>query len=119
MGNDNNSSKLNKVILWIARIWGIVIILFTLFILLSNIFGGDESGEGFRSTPELISFICFPISTLIGLGIGLKKEGLGGIITVTGMILFFIVRPDLILSYLWLVFFPGILFLLYWYLERR
>ena len=119
MGNENKSSKLNKVILWIARIWSIVIILFTLFMLLANIFGRDESGEGIRSIPELISFICFPISTLIGLSIGLKKEGVGGIITVIGMIIFFIVRPDLILGIFWLVFFPGILFLLYWYLERK
>ena len=92
-------TDLNKIVTtirWIARISGSLILAFILFFLLAHIFGEDESGNGFQNNKEVISFLFFPISTLIGLSLALKWEGLGGIITIVGMIGLFVVRPDLL-----------------------
>ena len=79
-----NQKKNAILIRWIARIWGTLILAFVLFFILALIFGEDESGKGIFSTSEVITFIFFPISTVIGLTIAFKWEGLGGLITTLG-----------------------------------
>ena len=115
-----NQKKTLNTIRWIARIWGSLILAFVLFFVLGSIFGHEESGGGFENTSEVITFIFFPISSIIGLGIALKWEGLGGLITIGGIIGLFVMRPDLI-SNLYLITGitpPGILYILYWYLSK-
>jgi len=119
MNSYNKLPKVTKTIIWIARIWSALILAFVLFFLLAYIFGNDESGEGFRSVSEIVQFICFPVSTVVGLSIALKFEGLGGFITVIGMIILFILRPDLIFNPLAIMIIPGLLFITYWYLSRN
>ena len=110
--------KLIKIILWIARIWSALILAFVLFFLIAHIFGDDESGEGFRSVSEIVQFIGFPISTVLGLAIAFKYEIVGGLISVLGLIILFILRPDLIISPIIIMIIPGLLFIAYWYLSR-
>lgn len=115
-----NQKKTLNTIRWIARIWGSLILAFVLFFVLVSIFGDEESGEGFQNTSEVITFIFFPISSIIGLSIALKWEGLGGLITIGGIIGLFVMRPDLI-SNLYLIAGiapPSILYILYWYLPK-
>jgi len=115
-----NQNKITTVILWVARISGSLILAFILFFLLAHIFGEDESGNGFQNTKEVILFLFFPISTLIGLSLALKWEGLGGIITIVGMIGLFVVRPYLINGiFMAIPIVPGILYTIYWLMTKK
>lgn len=111
---------IKAIVRWVARILGSLILAFILFFLLAHIFGEDESGNGFRNTKEVISFLFFPISTLIGLSLAFKWEGLGGIITIIGMIGLFVVRPDLLNGiYMAIPIIPGILYTIYWLMTKN
>lgn len=111
--------KIATIIRWIARIFGSLILAFFLFFIFAHIFGDDESGNGFQNSKEVISFLFIPISILIGLTLAFKWEGLGGIITIAGMIGFFIVRPDLLNNlFMAIPGIPGILYLVYWLMTK-
>jgi len=112
--------KTTNIIRWIARIWGTLILAFVLFFILAPIFGGKESGEGLRNTSEVITFIFFPVSSVIGLSIALKWEELGGLITTVGIIGLLIMRFNLIseLYFIAGIAPPGIIYLLYWLLSK-
>ncbi|NQV53214.1 MAG: hypothetical protein HQ500_08515 [Flavobacteriales bacterium] len=116
-------TDLNKaitIIRWAARICSALILIFLLFFLIAHLFGEEESGEGFRNTQELATFLFFPISTVIGLSLGLKWEGLGGMITLLGMIGLLTLRPDLLYSVLILIpAIPGLLYVLYWGMRTK
>ena len=115
-----------KIILWVARIWGSLFLLFLLFMvgghLIGSLFGSEDSnGEGFRSVSEMLQFILlFPVGTMIGLALALKWEGLGGFITTVAIISLFIIRPDLITNlYMVGIGICGLLYLAYWALTRN
>jgi len=116
-----NQIRIITVIRWIARIWGTLILAFVLFFVVALIVGGDESGDGLFNTKEVITFIFFPVSTVIGLSIALKREGLGGLITTLGMIGLLIMRFDLLSNPYFIVGIapPGILYIVYWYVTKR
>ena len=101
-------------VLWAARIWGSLILAFVLFFLVASFFG--EWGEGLRDPRELLVFLAFPVSTIVGLAVAWRREGLGGLITTIGMIIAFALRPDLIRQLFFSVgvLGPGILYLAYW-----
>lgn len=115
-----NQKKTANIIRWIARIWGTSILAFVLFLLFTHIFGTEEGDNGFNNTRELISFIFFPCSIIIGLAIAMKWDGLGGLITTIGMIGLFITRFDLISDPFFIcgITPTGILFIVYWYLSK-
>ena len=112
-------NKTKSITLWAARISGSLILLFVLFFLFAQIFGKDESGEGFRNTQEIITFVLFPISTVIGLSIAYKWEGLGGVISTLGILALFVIRPELLKAF-FIAFpiVPGILYIVYWVMSR-
>ena len=73
-----------------------------------------------NSIQEIVSFLFFPISTIIGLSLAWKWEGLGGLITILGIIGFHIVRPDLILDpIIDGLAAPGLLFIIYWLITKN
>lgn len=115
-----NKEKIANAIRWIARIWGTLILAFVLFFLIADIIGGTESGGGLRKD-EILSFIFFPVSTLLGLAIALKWEGLGGLVATLGIIGLFIIRFDLISDVVFIAGIapPGILYLVYWFLSKN
>lgn len=114
------SKRLTNIILWTARILGSIIIAFVIFFLAAHIFGNNESGEGFRDSKEIITFLLFPIGSTIGLAIAWKWEGLGGIITIISMIGLFYLRPDLLNSfYIVIPIIPGLLFIAYWLITKN
>ena len=118
MGNQRNSGI---IIRWIARIWGGLIIIFVLFFFLADVLGGEQMVGETLSIKDKITFLFFPLSTVVGLALAWKWEGLGGLITVLAMIGLLIVRPDLLSSLylIALVMVPGFLFITYWYLSRK
>ena len=114
-----NKEKTANTIRWIARIWGTLILAFVLFFLIADIIGGTENGGGLKKD-EILSFIFFPICTVLGLAIALKWEGLGGLIATLGITGLFIVRFDLISDFVFIAGIapPGILYLIYWFLSK-
>lgn len=114
------NQRLTTIILWIARILGSIIIAFVLFFLIAHVFGNNESGEGFRDSKEIITFLLFPIGTVIGLAIAWKWEGLGGLITTVSMIGLLILRPELWDSFFIVIpIIPGFLFIIYWFISKN
>lgn len=118
-----NKKLISNIILWTARIWGSLSLAFLLFMVGAHVIGaltGAEDGFGFTSTSEMVTFfLFFPVGTMIGLSIALKWPGLGGLITIGGMIGFHIIRPDLFLHpMIDGLAAPGLLYLIYWYLSR-
>jgi len=117
-----DQSKTANILRWTARIWGTISLLFLLFMLGAHILGsfsGSAEGGGFGSTREFISFLFFPVSTIIGLALAWKWEGVGGLVTLVGMIAFHVIRPDLILDpMIDGLAAPGLLFLIYWGIIR-
>ena len=69
---------------------------------------------------RILSFIFFPISTLLGLAIALIWDGLGGLIATLGLAGLFMVRFDLISDFVFIAGIapPGILYLVYWFLSK-
>ena len=118
-----NKNRTATIILWIARIWGSLSLAFLLFMVGASVIGtytgGGNPDGGFKSTSEMVSFLFFPLSVILGLGIAWKWEGLGGLITIGGIIGFHIIRPDLIFDF-WIdgLAIPGLLFLIYWFLSK-
>ena len=110
-----------SILLWVARITGTSILAFLLFFLIGHLIGGEEHGEGFRDAREVMAFICFPISTVVGLAIALKWEFLGGMITLAGMIGLLVMRFDPIDDYiLYIPIVPAILYSYYgWSRKKR
>ena len=120
LNNMKNQTRIATIVRWIARIWGTLILTFVLFFVLALIFGDEESGEGLVNTSEVFTFIFFPVSSIIGLTIALKWEGLGGLITTIGIIGLFIIRIDLISNPYFIggIAPPGILYIVYWFLAK-
>ena len=117
-----NKKQMASIILWIARIWGSISLFFVLFMVGAHIIGaltGTEGNGGFSSTGEFLSFLTFPVSITIGLALAFKWKGLGGLITILGLIAFYIIRPDLFLDpMISLLAAPGLFYILYWWLSR-
>ncbi len=107
-----------KIILWIARILGAITLGFLLFMSIGEFFSSEETETGLISTLDLVTLAFFPLSTIIGLALSYKWEGIGGIITVGGLISLHIIRPDIASNLLISAFaIPGLLYIIYavWY----
>jgi hypothetical protein len=119
-----NSKKVTDVIRWIARIWGSLSLAFMVFFVGAYLIGtitGEGEGIGeFGSLSDMISFFFFPVLIMIGLAIAWKWEGLGGLLTTAGIAVFYAIRTDLLLNPVIAgLAFPGLLFILYWFLSRK
>lgn len=114
----NDQPAVASIIQWIARISGSLIWLFLLFMLGGHLFGTEGFGS-FRSTGEVLTFLFFPVTVMLGLIIAWKWDGPGGLIATIGMMGLFALRPEL-LSEIHMIgmAIPGLLFLLYWFLKR-
>jgi hypothetical protein len=69
---------------WIARIWGIGVF----FLILAFVAGGRE---GMRpSANEAIALLLFPGGVLIGFAIAWWREGVGGLVSIACLALFYL-----------------------------
>ncbi|MEM7372764.1 MAG: hypothetical protein AAF587_29355 [Bacteroidota bacterium] len=115
----DNTSSSRSYVRWTARILGGLMILFGGFFLFGHLFGAEDGLSGFHSSTDILSFLCFPISTLIGLTLAWKWEAVGALITLGGMLGLILLRPDLFAQlYLFAPVIPALLFLLSWYKGR-
>lgn len=117
------TKKFASIVLWIGRIWGSISLLFLFFMVGTHVIEALSDAEGikgFNSTSEMISFLFFPVSIMIGLSLAWKWEGLGGLITIIGIICFHVMRPDLILDpMIDGLAVPGLLFIVYWLMSEN
>lgn len=96
-----------KVIFWAARILGG----FSIAILMYSMFGDINQ---FNGTKDILSFICFPMLVILGLLLAYRSEGLGGLLSIIGMIGLHVLRNDLAgVVEINLFAIPGILYLIY------
>ncbi len=103
-----------KIILWSARVLATLALAILLFMLFSDLFNVDAIAQSITTLPEILTFICFPLSIIIGLLLAYKWKGLGGSISVIGMIGLHILRNDLISSVAINAFaIPGLLYIIY------
>lgn len=114
---------------WIARITGILLVAFTLFIVIGEFIEGQqrnpESGLASYTPIILICFVIWGIA-LAGLVLALWKEGLGGIISLISFMLVYILnlfnkeasmRANAIGVFL-IFCIPSLLYLVYWKLNK-
>ena len=125
MKTRNSKSSLRRI----ARILGTLMVLFTLFMFIGEIMEGQkrhiESAPASFTPLLLIIFTVWGIA-LAGLVLAIWKEGLGGIISLSGFILTFILNLfNKEASMRWsaitvfLIFcIPSILYLVYWKLNK-
>lgn len=115
-----NNKRIATIILWTARIWGSISVAFLVFMFGAHLIGWLSGAEEFNSEVPIVSFLFFPISTIIGLSIAWKWPGLGGLITIGGLIGFHIIIPYnqrfVLIDYLTAP--PGLLYLIYWFFSR-
>jgi hypothetical protein len=77
-------------------------------------FSSVKSETSLISSLDLVTLLFFPLSTIIGLALAYKWKGIGGIITVGGMISLHIIRPDIASNLLISAFaIPGLLYIIY------
>ena len=125
--NEDGEDRVTKRIRLIARIWGIVIIVFTLIMLAGYAWNWVTTGkadphavEGYPPSENLLPLaMCLSVA---GLGIAWRWEGLGGAINIgfflVNLGLYWLLRgrffPLSALAILSLAIVPGVLFLVCW-----
>jgi hypothetical protein len=115
--SDNKFARLALVIRWTARVWSILSIA---ALLLPFVMEGLIWMYA-NSLREILGHVCY-MSILVGLILSWFKEGVGGAITTTSLVLFYLIfwatgrTPTG--PYFILIAAPGFLFLIYWLLGR-
>jgi hypothetical protein len=114
-------NTLARIVRWIARITGSLLLLFLLWMLVGHLTGSANGPHGmtFRSTGEILAFVLFPVCTMAGLAMAYRRELLGGATVVGSIALLCALRPDLVQPYFLALTVPGVLYLLYWALQRK
>lgn len=64
--------------------------------LLGHVFSNDKESLSFKDSFEVILFILFPITYLIGLGIAFKWRLFGGVISTLALVILFCLRVDIL-----------------------
>lgn len=116
-------STVKSIIRWTARILGTLMVIFTLLIGIGELLEEHSGPNAGLNAFTIITFLVWGVA-LAGLILALWKEGLGGIISLIGFIVFNILAainptPDSRYPFGLLLFMiPSILYLAYWWLER-
>ena len=98
-------SKFTLIILWLARVWGTLIITIVSISIYRDFMKPNEHLQHDRKG-HVLSF-----GLLIGLLLAFRKELWGGIIATLAIVISGFWHP--------LVIPPGLLYILYWFLNRR
>ena len=75
---------LNVVLHWTARVWSIA----SVVLILAFVLGGRESVR--PTANEAVGLLLFPIGVVVGFAIAWWREGVGGLITVASLALFYL-----------------------------
>ncbi len=109
-----------KIIRYSARFLGTLWVLFMAYFVLFYVLGIGGEGMVMKSTADVITFLVYPMCTLVGLSIAWKWEGVGSAVTVLANIGLLVFRPELAARfYLLIPLLPGALYLLLFFNRRR
>jgi hypothetical protein len=120
----DSADRTTRRIRQIARIWGTVIIGFTLFMIIAHVVVPDTNAGDYPPSENLLPLaMCLSVA---GLGVAWRWEGLGGAINVgfflANLGLYWLLRgrffPPRALAIFSLELIPGILFLVCWWRTR-
>lgn len=120
----HGADRTTKWIRWIARVWSIVIIAFTLVMIIGHAGGPDPYATDYPPIENLLPVLmCVSVA---GLGVAWRWEGLGGAINVgfflANLGLYWVIRGKFMPlregAILSLALVPGILFLVCWWRAR-
>ena len=89
MAGNGNRNPLAVILFWLARIWSLLSIAFLLCIFIGEALS-DPAPVVWR-TRDIIAMVFFPGGVVLGLIIAWWREGLGGIITISSMVMFYLV----------------------------
>ncbi len=124
-----NNRNPYKTLRWTARITGVIIVAFTLFIFIGELLEGQKRNPGPAMdsfTPLILTIFVIWGIALAGLILALWKERPGGIISLSGFMLMYILnlfnrespmRANAIVVFL-LFSIPSVLYLICWKLKR-
>ena len=102
--------RLEPILRWTARIWGIV----STLLLLAFAFGGHEHLR--FTAAEALAFLLFPVGVVAGFAVAWRHELTGGIVTIASLALFgvylFLGSGRLLGIYFFLFAAPGLLHVL-------
>ena len=76
--------RLNTALRWTARVWGVASFLF----ILAFVVGGAESMR--PTAKEAVGLLLFPVGVVVGFGIAWWREGVGGLVTLGSLALFYL-----------------------------
>jgi len=117
-----------KWLRWIARISGILIVAFTLFIFIGEFIEGQHRNPSALASYTPIILIIFAVWTiaLAGLVLALWKEGLGGLMSLASFMLVYILNlfnkqatmKANALGIFFIFCIPSMLYLVYWKLNK-
>ena len=108
---------LNRIVRWIARVWSIASITLVLLFIVGE-------GDNPTTSTEWLGFLFFPAGICVGMIIAWWREGLGGVITIGSLVMFYAIHLATAGAFprgwAWLAFAaPGFLFLASWYWSRK
>lgn len=106
---------------WNARILAILVAIFLLFMFIGESIGGRSANAQPLQARDYFLLSLFGLY-FIGLLIGLWREGLGGLISLVFMavhVIFLKSEGMKNLIYFYVMFIPGLLYILSWYFHRR
>jgi hypothetical protein len=109
-----------KIIRWISRITGGIILLFWGFIFLSDLFESSQNRSANPADFYDIAYLTLMVISIIGLAIAWKWELLGGIITLAAYTINVLINPRILVIYFHFILpLLGILFITVWNLSRK
>ena len=119
-----------SAIRWTARVFGTLLVLFTLFMVIGEMVDGyQRNGKIDFETFDILQIITFIFwfLGLAGMILALWKEGVGGILSFIFTVIFLIlvkvnanVNPDARFTVVLFIFLiPSVLFIIYWWLTKR
>lgn len=106
---------------WTARIWGSLSVAFLLLMILGHLINPEVPFlSGFHSTRDVIIFLLFPVSTMIGIWFAWPYELIGSLLTLAGISGLFIIRNDLLFDpWISIIVAPVFIYLLVWWMDWR
>ncbi len=132
---DTKSNRPQKILLWIARIWSLILIVYAVIVLVGSIWNKITTGSADPNALEVYPFIenlppVFMFIAICGLGAAWKWEKIGGVIN---LIFCIVTIPILIIQWpisqdsryiipyilVLLIAAPGVLFLVHEFRSKR
>ena len=102
-----------------ARVLGTFWVIFIAYFLIVKVMGFGSDGMALSRWQDVITFVVYPLLTLLGLSLAWKWEGFGGALTLIATLGLLMIRPELIARwYLLIPLLPGSLYLLLFYKRR-